>query len=214
MEDKHRNMWRPATLVGGFTIAVQFFYFIYPTPYEYTHKAPSIFRVNRFTGVAETATSEGWKTDTQIAKERELDQERVAAEITDAAARDAEAKAKSDAELAKVKELDEYDLGGTKVNCSISFSGSKIRFRLTLSQSGGAKKALDGSYVSAYYLNAKFIDDQSFPVVDKEVRLNEFTRVIDEKNRVTAHQYEGQTFITVEDYRRIVGWNPTYNWQY
>lgn len=43
-------------------LACAFLWFVWPTPYEYTRKAPDIWRVNRFTGVSELATDDGWMT--------------------------------------------------------------------------------------------------------------------------------------------------------
>lgn len=52
--------------VAGATGCMAFLVFVWPTPYEYTRKAPDIWRVNRFTGVREIATDDGWKTPGQV----------------------------------------------------------------------------------------------------------------------------------------------------
>lgn len=57
------------TIIAAILCLFAFFWYIWPTPYEYTRKAPDIYRVNRFTGVQEQGTPDGWKTDKVIAKE-------------------------------------------------------------------------------------------------------------------------------------------------
>jgi hypothetical protein len=43
-------------------IAVLFFLFVWPTPYQiYKHPKGTAYRVNRFNGVMEVSTENGWK---------------------------------------------------------------------------------------------------------------------------------------------------------
>ena len=43
-------------------VGVLFFAFVWPTPYQiYKHPRGGTYRVNRFTGVTESATHDGWK---------------------------------------------------------------------------------------------------------------------------------------------------------
>lgn len=43
-------------------VGVLFFAFVWPTPYQiYKHPKGGTYRVNRFTGVTESATHDGWQ---------------------------------------------------------------------------------------------------------------------------------------------------------
>ena len=60
-------------MVGAGLLSV-LLYLVYPTPYEYTRQYPNVIRVNRFTGVRELSTPQGWKSDNQLRKEAEQEQ--------------------------------------------------------------------------------------------------------------------------------------------
>ncbi|MBS1717738.1 MAG: hypothetical protein JSS72_08405 [Armatimonadetes bacterium] len=52
---------------GAIVVAIGLFlFFVYPTPYEYTRKAPDVWRVNRFTGQRDISTADGWKSESEI----------------------------------------------------------------------------------------------------------------------------------------------------
>lgn len=68
--------------------AIAFLWFAWPTPYEYTRRYPNVIRVNRFTGVTQHATADGWKTDRQL--------------VDDSKAEATAAKASADARRAEV----------------------------------------------------------------------------------------------------------------
>lgn len=61
-QEKHRK--RRTALIALAVLA--FAYFVYPTPYEYTRRAPNVFRVNRFTGVREVSTANGWRKSSSL----------------------------------------------------------------------------------------------------------------------------------------------------
>ncbi len=50
-------------IVAAVIAAVLFLYFIWPTPYEYMHFEGDMYRVNRFSGVREVASENGWLSD-------------------------------------------------------------------------------------------------------------------------------------------------------
>lgn len=196
----------------GFAALILVFLFVWPTPYEYTRKAPDVYRVNRFTGITETATSEGWKTESDISKQREKERLRVEAELEQKALRRAEEEKQEKMALAEVKKLTEYTLRGTETKCFTSFFDGKLRFRLTLSPTGGLKRALSSDFSSLYYINLTFVDDQGFSIATERITLKELTAVADEKGRIDHYEFEGHAFVTADDYRRITGWEPTYYW--
>jgi hypothetical protein len=56
--------WKKVLMTVGVGL---FLFFVWPTPYEYTRKAPNIWRTNRFTGVKEQSTSDGWRRESEVA---------------------------------------------------------------------------------------------------------------------------------------------------
>src|SRR5436305_11150855 len=65
------------TLVLG---AFGYAWLIWPTPYLIIHEKGVVFRVNRFTGVREQSTDNGWMTQRQMDAQRKLKEEEKAAE--------------------------------------------------------------------------------------------------------------------------------------
>lgn len=63
-----------AVIVAAFAVAC-IGVFIWPTPYEYTRKAPNVWRVNRFTGVTEVSSGSGWMSEADWQKQ--VDAERA-----------------------------------------------------------------------------------------------------------------------------------------
>lgn len=207
--DRRQKSW---VWVSGSALAALFLYAVWPTPYEYTRKAPHVYRVNRFSGVTETATAEGWKTDSELARLREREKKQIAAELKESKAREAEERRKSEIELSEVQDLGELNLAGARTTCSISYSKGRIRFRIKLVPGGRAKAVIDSEFRSSFFLNATFVDEQGFAVVSERVSLEDLTRIVDDSGKAVYYEYEGSSFVSVDDYQRIVGWEPTYNW--
>ncbi len=70
-----------ASIFGLVALVGLLAYFVWPTPYEFSHSQGTFWRLNRFTGVRETATSDGWKTDAAIEADAELKESRRIAKI-------------------------------------------------------------------------------------------------------------------------------------
>ncbi|GIK33430.1 MAG: hypothetical protein BroJett009_24220 [Armatimonadota bacterium] len=68
MEGESKHSW--TKWVGAAALLLLFGWFVWPTPYEYTRKAPNVWRVNRFTGIQEISTDKGWRTEEAIRAER------------------------------------------------------------------------------------------------------------------------------------------------
>lgn len=54
---------QPKHITAGLAVAVGlcvFSWFVWPTPWEYTRRAPDVFRIHRFSGVREVSSASGW----------------------------------------------------------------------------------------------------------------------------------------------------------
>lgn len=60
---RFRMNWQ---VLGIAAAAIVFLWFVWPTPYEYTKSAHEIYRVNRWTGVKEIATGQGWASEKPV----------------------------------------------------------------------------------------------------------------------------------------------------
>ena len=62
-------------IVAVILAGIACYYFIWPTPYEYTRDGETVVRVNRFSGVREYGSESGWNT-TKPSKPRMTQAER------------------------------------------------------------------------------------------------------------------------------------------
>lgn len=152
----------------GIAVAVvAVFYFVWPTPYEYTRKPPDIFRVNRFTGVRETATTDGWERDSEIqAKLAKAVAARKAVEEADLAA------------LTKAKVFPPLTVGNHSAitaNCVSEFVSGGLRGRLDLSPFTQELQTVVDDTSRAYAVTVKFLDSNGFTVGQTKLVMSEMT---------------------------------------
>lgn len=64
--------WRIAIVLGLLPLVATSLYAMWPTPYVYSNSQGTFWRLNRATGVRETSTANGWKTDSELEATRKL----------------------------------------------------------------------------------------------------------------------------------------------
>lgn len=185
------------------------FWFIFPTPYEYTRKAPDIYRVNRFTGLLEVSTAKGWRTQDELDRESQ-----AKAEARSKALAEAEAKAQSkQKERSRGKSLPEVAFGSNdqyKANVRISYSGAELLYQVTVSPfSGSLKEAYDNPYITAALVEFQLFNEDDFLVSTIAPPRSSFVRM-HESGKVRCLEAQGSRFVTEKEYDQISYFLPVW----
>ena len=197
---------RIVRLVGTiFCASIALFgFFVWPTQYEYTREAPNVWRVNRFSGIRESSTADGWKTDRQIQIENEAKKE-----LADKQAAEDE-KTRRAADAAHFKELlAGRDLAAKKfgpgssysAEVRIAFTSSKALVRIVVAPyNGSLRDAVDrGSPIG----NLQLLSDSQFVLHELPLDAGDFTRVVNDKGGFSSLTTQKEIIMTEADYQQI-----------
>ncbi len=193
----------------GISVVV-FAYLVWPTPYVYIHQAQDIYRVNRITGVKETSTFAGWKTEDQIeainrANQLKAEQQQAAdaraKEAADQAAHEAEFKKQE--ELARGKELKDVIFGDHneyKANVQIAYIEGSLRVQAYFTP-------LNGKMREAYDANQRLVtlefqNSENFKLTEADLDTSDVIARIENGVKLGL-DYDGRIPMTLEQYRLI-----------
>jgi|GEM_PF-5664592 len=180
--------------------------FVYPTLYEYTRKGEDVWRVNRFSGVKEMATSDGWRTEKQVEDKLKAEAEKLAEQDKD--------KADEEARKTAPKDLPEFRIGADEkvhATCSISYADDSLKYNVELKPYlGELETAVSDSYAQ-HELTVEFDDKDGFKVEEYHIPLSSFSRTVIEGQPV-GMEYRGVEPMAKERYETVSAWLPKWNW--
>jgi hypothetical protein len=183
---------------------------VWPTPYEYTRKAPNVWRVNRFSGIQEISTSKGWRTESEVTAEAD-----ARAAVQEAALAKKNAVLKADEEkLAVPRSLNSCDLGGAEASCSIAYRDDYLFYTISLQLDGALKLAWTSENRGPYYVVAKFVDQNGLEIISERSTLSEFAQRYEGPGKPPKHiSLSKKMLLGEKDFRGISSWSPEWNWR-
>ena len=181
-----------------FLVICLFGFFVWPTPYEVNTKGEEIWRVNRWSGVRELSTTNGWKTEREI--EDEIEAKRKAEETSKKMQEQADQLAIS--KLGDMKSLGDVKFGGKSeytASMSVKWVDGYVNYKLTL------KPYTDPliSYSNPYGhkpVTPKLLDKDGFKLL--EIVIGDPIKISD-AGTFTGQSYEGSAAMTRADYERV-----------
>ncbi|HTQ09668.1 MAG TPA: hypothetical protein VMI31_06315 [Fimbriimonadaceae bacterium] len=186
------STWKLALAVLALSVSIPgtaaYLFFASRSPYEYSHSQGIYWRVNRNTGIRETATKDGWKTDAQIDASRTLS-------------------------LATLS----VSARNGRLSCSARFEPSgdpmlapnvpALRTTLTLNLEIPSPNPEEST--ADRKLKIRLVDRDGVGVAETAIPLAAFRASQDGHTLVCEHAFA----MTEDDFHRIASWTAKANWQ-
>jgi|GEM_PF-5832605 len=168
--------------------AAAFLYFVWPTPYDYSHSEGSYWRLNRNTGIRETSTPSGWKTDAQLEALRQISLQTLSVSAGDG----------------RFSCLARFKPDGGPI---ASRKAPSLEVTMTLKLKTPCPRPKDST--ADRRLQVRFVDRDGVSVVEQSIPVVDFNASQDGRTLVCEHYFP----MAEEDFHRIVSWTAKANWR-
>ena len=199
-DPKMKKPWR-AYIVAALGICI-FGWFIFPTPYEYTRKPPSIWRINRLTGEQVVSTANGWRTERQLDDEAKEKGRVLEAEQ----AKRIEESKKLESTRATGYSLEPVKFGSNgnyKLNCVVAYIGGQLKYKVTIQPFGRELKTFVENYSAERAVLLKFTNSSGFEIAT--CKPSDGFRNSDLRGGFSGIELSGAKYMTEQEFDAIVG---------